>query len=215
MTTKSKLIIITGPSGSGKSTLESNLVLGQGFKKLVSFTTRDSRPGEENGKDYWFVTPLQVEKWEGMNNIIEKVNFGGNTYGLLKTELSSVANGEGPDRVVVLEPHGVDIITEVCKKGGIPFRLIILIPPLEEVSHRLVKRYMLEGTTDAENKLIARLPTLIRECVKFYEELGAEITWTMRQTWYHEENVRVVEKSALRGEEEYDKILSWIHSDKP
>ena len=48
------IIVLLGASGSGKSTIEQELATHHGFKKIVSYTTRKPRDGEENGKDYWF-----------------------------------------------------------------------------------------------------------------------------------------------------------------
>ena len=48
-------IVLIGASGSGKSTIENELN-NNGFRKIVSYTTREPRDGEKNGKDYWFVT---------------------------------------------------------------------------------------------------------------------------------------------------------------
>lgn len=213
MTTQPKLVIITGPSGSGKTTLENGLANNLRIRKLVSFTTREPRQGEENGKDYWFVTRLQVSKWEEAGDVIEKVEFGGHIYGLRKTELAPLANGEGPDGVVVLEPHGVDIIADVCAALNIPYKIIILIPPLETVCRQLVKRYMLEGTIEAENKLISRLPTLIYECHEFYEGIGPGSSWTENRMWeYSKDMLYATDKSVLWGEEEHGKLLAWLYS---
>lgn len=48
------IIVLLGASGSGKSTIECELATHHGFNKIVSYTTRLPRDGEENGKDYWF-----------------------------------------------------------------------------------------------------------------------------------------------------------------
>lgn len=48
-------IVLIGASGSGKSTIENELN-NHGFRKIVSYTTREPRDSEKNGKDYWFVT---------------------------------------------------------------------------------------------------------------------------------------------------------------
>ena len=48
------IIVLLGASGSGKSTIERELATHHGFKKVISYTTRPIRNGEENGKDYYF-----------------------------------------------------------------------------------------------------------------------------------------------------------------
>ena len=55
------LIIISSPSGAGKSSLASELVKSdENLKFSISFTTRDKRPGEVNGKDYFFVSGVKL-----------------------------------------------------------------------------------------------------------------------------------------------------------
>ena len=49
------IIVLLGASGSGKSTLEHELATHHGFEKIISYTTRQPRESEENGKDYYFV----------------------------------------------------------------------------------------------------------------------------------------------------------------
>ena len=49
------IIVLLGASGSGKSTIENELTIHHGFKKIISYTTREPRDGEVNGKDYYFI----------------------------------------------------------------------------------------------------------------------------------------------------------------
>ena len=55
-TPKGMLVIISGPSGSGKGTVVRKLDADKGFALSISMTTRDPRPGEEHGRDYFFVS---------------------------------------------------------------------------------------------------------------------------------------------------------------
>lgn len=72
-------ICFTGPSGSGKSTLLKLLFkeFPNTFAFSVSHTTRKPRPGEENGKDYHFVTREQMQKMIENEEFLESAEFSG------------------------------------------------------------------------------------------------------------------------------------------
>jgi len=79
-------IVICGPSGSGKSTLLKRL-LAENKDKLaftISHTTRKPRKGEENGREYYFVTREEMESMIKNNEFIEHTDFSGNLYGTSK-----------------------------------------------------------------------------------------------------------------------------------
>ncbi|XP_064239762.1 guanylate kinase isoform X2 [Aotus nancymaae] len=76
-------VVLSGPSGAGKSTLLKRLFQDHGgiFGFSVSHTTRYPRPGEENGKDYYFVTREVMQRDIAAGNFIEHAEFSGNLYG--------------------------------------------------------------------------------------------------------------------------------------
>jgi len=81
------VILIMGRSGCGKSTLERQLVRSYPsvIKKVVSFTSRDRRPDEINGKDYHFLTRDQIAD----SDIFQSTEFAGNMYGSLLNEYTT------------------------------------------------------------------------------------------------------------------------------
>ena len=82
---KGKTFIVSGPSGVGKSTVLSALLEQQ--KNLyfsVSATTRDPRPGEEDGKQYHFINPDIFHKMIGEDEFLEYAEYVGNFYGTPK-----------------------------------------------------------------------------------------------------------------------------------
>nr|XP_036873138.1 guanylate kinase isoform X3 [Manis javanica] len=76
-------VVLSGPSGAGKSTLLKRLLQEHRgiFGFSVSHTTRNPRPGEENGKDYYFVTREVMQRDIAAGDFIEHAEFSGNLYG--------------------------------------------------------------------------------------------------------------------------------------
>lgn len=97
------LIIFVGDSGSGKSYYE-KAMYNLGFDKLVSHTTRNSRIGEIDSVDYYFVSFEDFDKID----FVETVNIHGNKYGVSIKEIESKVN----DMILVAEPNGVEQILE-------------------------------------------------------------------------------------------------------
>ena len=78
------IIVITGVSGSGKTTLSQLFPV---ERRIVSYTTRNPRPGEIDGIDYYFVTKEQGEEIKNSENSFEDACFAGNVYGVTKDEV--------------------------------------------------------------------------------------------------------------------------------
>jgi len=95
------VFVITGPSGAGKGTLIKRILARHpDLEVAVSATTRPQRPGEEHGREYWFLTEDEfVERIEA-GEFLEHVEFVGGRYGTLASEIDRIAD-EG--RVCVLE----------------------------------------------------------------------------------------------------------------
>ncbi|KAM8849496.1 guanylate kinase isoform 2-T2 [Spinachia spinachia] len=85
-------VVLSGPSGAGKSTLLKKLIqeYDSVFGFSVSHTTRNPRPGEENGKDYHYVTREVMQTGIEKGNFIESAEFSGNMYGTSKAAVQDV-----------------------------------------------------------------------------------------------------------------------------
>jgi guanylate kinase len=93
--------VITGPSGAGKGTLIKRLLERQPeLEVAVSATTRPQRPGEEDGREYWFLTEDEFVARVDQGDFLEHVKFVGGRYGTLASEIDRIA-AEG--RVCILE----------------------------------------------------------------------------------------------------------------
>ena len=96
-----KIIFMVGESGSGKTTLQNRMINKEPLKytNITSCTTRDSRAGEVEGKDYHFKTENQFKELD----LIQSVNFGGNYYG---TEVSEFITDHSVG-LFIATPEGV------------------------------------------------------------------------------------------------------------
>ena len=81
---KGTLFVISGPSGTGKGTVCKELLKENDLKLSVSMTTRQPREGEQNGRDYFFVTREEFEKNIAEGNLLEYADVFGNLYGRMR-----------------------------------------------------------------------------------------------------------------------------------
>jgi guanylate kinase len=135
-TTDKPVFVVTGPSGAGKGTLI-KLVLPR-FPDLavaVSATTRAQRPGEENGVHYWFLTPEQFDAKERDGEFLEWVDYVGNRYGTLNSEIDRLrAQGRSP--LLELETEGASRV----KRRVAGAVTIFVTAPVDELERRLHER---------------------------------------------------------------------------
>ena len=82
------LILISAPSGGGKTTLCHELLTARPeMTRAITCTTRDPRPGEKDGVDYYFLDGTSFLKRVQAGNFLEHANVYGNSYGTLKSEV--------------------------------------------------------------------------------------------------------------------------------
>ncbi|XP_059551781.1 guanylate kinase isoform X8 [Myotis daubentonii] len=143
-------VVLSGPSGAGKSTLLKRLLQDHGsiFGFSVSHTTRDPRPGEENGKDYYFVTREVMQRDIAAGDFIEHAEFSGNLYGTSKAAVRVV---QAMNRICVLD---VDLqgVRNLKKTDLRPIYIFVQPPTLEVLEQRLRQR-----NTETEESLAKRL----------------------------------------------------------
>ncbi|XP_012328094.2 guanylate kinase isoform X3 [Aotus nancymaae] len=143
-------VVLSGPSGAGKSTLLKRLFQDHGgiFGFSVSHTTRYPRPGEENGKDYYFVTREVMQRDIAAGNFIEHAEFSGNLYGTSKAAVQAV---QAMNRICVLD---VDLqgVRNIKATDLRPIYISVQPPSLRVLEERLWQR-----NTETEESLEKRL----------------------------------------------------------
>lgn len=136
---KGLLIILSSPSGAGKSTLSRKLLADDpSIRFSVSATTRKPRPGEVDGKDYFFKSREDFEDMVRHGEMLEHAEVFGNFYGTPKA----------PVEAAIAQGH--DVIFDVDWQGGQQIRgselrdavvsVFILPPSIAELESRLNKR---------------------------------------------------------------------------
>jgi guanylate kinase len=143
------LIVITGPSGVGKGTLVERLIERvDHLKQSVSVTTRPIRPGEEDGKSYFFKTKAQFEAMVANGEFMEWAEFAGDLYGTPRDWVNKELD-DGEDVILEIEVLGAKQVHSLYP----PAVLIFISPPsFEELEGRL----RLRGT-ETEEKIQQRL----------------------------------------------------------
>lgn len=152
---KGFLFVVSGPSGVGKSTIIRRFLsedTNSGFS--VSYTTRHKRPGEINGKDYYFVDVDTFMEIVDKKGFLEWENVFGNLYGTPKKEVMETLSS------------GKDIVLDIDVKGALSVKnhypdafLIFIEPPSRD---DLKKRLLLRG----EKEIDARLKRVEEEIEK-------------------------------------------------
>lgn len=136
------IFVVTAPSGTGKTTLLKRLLNEDAALRFsISYTTRPPRPGEVNGKDYFFVSPAEFHRLQAQGALVECVEQFGYWYGTSK-EWIAASVAEGHDLVFDVDPRGGRAI-----KAHFPQAILIFVlpPNLQELERRLKGRGDLEA----------------------------------------------------------------------
>ncbi len=129
---KGKLIVISAPSGCGKTTLVERLLeRNKNLMRSISYTTRPSRAGEINGRDYFFISRDEFLEKKKKNFFLESAEVFGQHYG---TSRDSVADHtrRGKNVVLAIDVQGMK---QLKQKAGqdLSVTSIFIMPPSEEI----------------------------------------------------------------------------------
>jgi guanylate kinase len=153
---KGNLFVVTAPSGAGKTTLVAALLAADANVQLsISYTTRQPRVGEVNGKDYHFVDRAEFERMINAGELLEFAEVYGNYYGTSQVWINEVIK------------NGRDILLEIDWQGAQQVRrlfpdaigLFVLPPSLETLENRLRNR-----GKDSEEVIAKRMAVSRTEC---------------------------------------------------
>ena len=129
------LLIISGPSGSGKGTIVQELQKQCNLFVSISATTRAPRPGEVDGRSYYFLTREEFQQRLQAGGILEYNEYCGNYYGTPKKELEEQLS-MGRDAVLEIDVNGASQVM----KSYPTVSLFVLPPSWEVLEQRLRKR---------------------------------------------------------------------------
>jgi guanylate kinase len=132
-----EIFVITAPSGTGKTTLLKPLMAGDTRLRFsISYTTRPPRPGEIDGKDYFFVSPAEFRRLRDTGALAEWVEQFGYGYGTSQVWVQDLVES-GADLVFDLDSRGARALKQAFPQATLIF---ILPPSLEELERRLRQR---------------------------------------------------------------------------
>ncbi len=136
-----QLYILSAPSGAGKTSLTHSLIerlslAGRRACFSVSYTTRKSRPGEQNGIDYHFVTPEKFAAMVEDGDFLEHAQVFDRQYGTGRAATEALL-AEGTDVILDIDWQGARQVREAMPEV---ITIFIKPPSLEELERRLIAR---------------------------------------------------------------------------
>ena len=146
---KGNLVIITSPSGGGKGTLIKHVletVPHIGYS--VSYTTRPPRNGEEDGRDYFFVSVDEFEKLRSSGEFLESASVHGNLYGTSRSQVENIT-AAGYDVILEIDVQGAVAILEQMPEAV----SIFIMPPSFEVLRARLEARNTESWDDLQVRL--------------------------------------------------------------
>jgi guanylate kinase len=132
-----RLIVISGPSGAGKGTLISRVLpLFEDLEVSVSATTRDRRAGEQEGRDYHFISRAEFLRKVEEGEFLEWAEYGGHLYGTPAAAVEALLEC-GRDVILEIELQGA---RQVHQRRRDAVMVFIRPPSMEELEDRLRQR---------------------------------------------------------------------------
>ena len=159
------LFVISAPSGAGKTSLCKEIIdFFPELRQSVSFTTRSPRAGEQDGVDYFFVSPEEFRQMVAADEFVEWAEVHGNCYGTARKTLEGWRS-QGLDVVLDIDCQGAAQLKQSC--AGAVF-IFILPPGVNELRRRLTGRNL--DTPEVIERRIRNAEGEIREA-RWYDYL--------------------------------------------
>ncbi len=155
MSSKGKIFVISGASGTGKSTLCQNMLERiPSLKFSISYTTREPRAGERDGRQYFFISKETFGQMLKNKEFLEWAEVHGNLYGTSHIQLEEILE-EGNHALIDIDIQGASQI----KRSGIAATFVFVLPPSMEI----LKKRLVDRHTDSEEVIEKRLRNAEKE----------------------------------------------------
>lgn len=156
------LLVMSSPSGAGKTTLSRALLASDHHIRMsVSVTTRPARPGELDGKDYFFISKERFFEMRDQGELLEWAEVFGNLYGTPRLPVED-ALAKGRDVLFDIDWQGTQQLQQAM--GDDLVRIFILPPSTDELRDRLIKR-----AQDSSSVVAKRMAEASREMSHWME----------------------------------------------
>src|SRR5438445_4038291 len=143
------LVVVSSPSGGGKGTLiDRVLKTVPGVSYSVSYTTRSPRAGEQDGREYFFVSTAEFENMSGRGEFLEWANVYGHLYGTSHRQVEH-ERAAGRDIILEIDVQGAASIRHLVEDA---VSIFILPPSFELLRQRLTARGT-DSPADLEKRL--------------------------------------------------------------
>ena len=153
--TRGLLIVVSGASGTGKGTVCKKILTDlPEVAYSISATTRTPRPGEVDGREYYFLSVDEFKAWIADEKFLEYAEVYGNFYGTPLNKIEERLN-RGEDILLEIDVQGALNVKRKCPEG---IYILLLPPSLEELKRRIEGR----GTESPES-LSRRLKNAVAE----------------------------------------------------
>lgn len=152
------LIIMSGPSGVGKGTIREKLMEDKSLNLFysVSMTTRNPRPGEVDGREYYFVSKEEFQRNIDNGNLLEWAEFVGNRYGTPRDKVEKMRD-EGKNVLLEIDVNGTSQVLSKLDRNDV-ISVFIAPPSLKELENRIRGR-----STETDEVIKNRLAQASRE----------------------------------------------------
>lgn len=156
------MFVLSSPSGAGKTTLSRRLLQSETQVAMsVSVTTRSKRPGEIDGKDYYFIDDNQFAQMVTSGDLLEHAQVFDHQYGTPKKHVLDELNA-GRDVLFDIDWQGTRQLAERCREDLVS--VFILPPSLEELERRLKTR-----AQDSDETVAKRMAKAVDEISHWQE----------------------------------------------
>jgi len=190
------LLIISSPSGGGKTTLCNRLLAWDpNITRVVTCTTRAPRPGEQDGKDYFFLSKNEFERRIAAGDFLEHAQYTGHYYGTPRRFVEEQI-AAGREVLMAVEVQGATNVMKLARNSALADSLVTLFlmpPTMELLEQRLRKR-----AQDDEATIQQRLRIAKEEMAHWREYDYAIVTGHIDDDVAHAKAIIIAEKCRTR-----------------